>query len=516
MWEHTRQSLRTAEVTAVYSKKSTAKRDTVCWKDSITTRLLLAFGATAFIFLVVNILMFIQINNTIGRIDSVYSSNVSLNQLSAALGNVQDNMLSYLNTRGSDALNEYYRSDQEYTDLISRLNQKTTDSERDLLEENIYNMSNTYLDRTRSTIQAKRGRLIETYKMTYAETAEMYGYINTDITKLNNLLFKKNADSYQALQQTLRYMELFSLGVLTAVAVVMMFILILLIRSITRPLAHLAGTANKVSRGNFDVTLTEPAVQDEVGVVQGAFNGMVRSVNRYIVEQKETMEEKLRMNERELMMEAHLKDAQLKYLQAQINPHFLFNSLNAGAQLALMEDAEKTNVFMEKMADFFRYNVRKMSEDTTLGEEIEAVDNYIYILNVRFAGDIHYTKTIEDGISGFATPCMVLQPVVENAINHGLRDVEGEWKIALGAGKTGDGILITVKDNGIGMTKEQIRAVLNGEKVPDKKNPNSTGTGLDNVIKRLELYYNKDNLLTIKSEGKDKGTTVEMNLPDQK
>ena len=230
----------------------------------------MAFGATVFIFLVVNIPMFIQINNTIGRIDSVYSSNVSLNQLSARWGNVQDNMLSYLNTRGSDALNEYYRSDQEYTDLISRLNQKTTDSERDLWKKISTICRILILTGRGRPSRAKRGRLIETYKMTYAETAEMYNYINTDITKLNNLLFKKNADSYQALQQTLLLYGTFSLGVLTAVAVVMMFILIPLIRSITRPLAQFAGTANKVSRGNFDVTLTEPAVQDEVGVVQGA------------------------------------------------------------------------------------------------------------------------------------------------------------------------------------------------------------------------------------------------------
>ena len=104
------------------------------------------------------------------------------------------------------------------------------------------------------------------------------------------------------------------------------------------------------------------------------------------------------MKERELLMETHLKDAQLKYLRAQINPHFLFNSLNAGAQLALMEDAEKTSIFIEKMADFFRYNVRKTEETATLEEELEAVDSYVYILNVRFAGEIHYEKEVYPGL----------------------------------------------------------------------------------------------------------------------
>ena len=86
---------------------------------------------------------------------------------------------------------------------------------------------------------------------------------------------------------------------------------------------------------------------------------MVESLGEYVVRTKESMEKEQQMMEKELLMKNHLKEAQLKYLQSQINPHFLFNSLNAGAQLAMMEDAEKTCIFVEKMADFFRYNVKR-------------------------------------------------------------------------------------------------------------------------------------------------------------
>lgn len=95
-------------------------------------------------------------------------------------------------------------------------------------------------------------------------------------------------------------------------------------------------------------------------------------------------------------MEAHLKDAKLKYLQAQINPHFLFNTLNAGAQLAMMEGADKTYQYVQNVADFFRYNVKRDDEPVTLSNEIELVDNYIYILNVRFSGEIKYRKNIDE------------------------------------------------------------------------------------------------------------------------
>lgn len=144
---------------------------------------------------------------------------------------------------------------------------------------------------------------------------------------------------------------------------------------------------------------------------------MIASIRTYIRQTKESMEKEQKMMERELLMETHLKDAQLRYLQAQINPHFLFNSLNAGAQLAMMEDAEQTSIFIEKMADFFRYNVRKNGGRALLEEELEAVDNYVYILNVRFAGDIHFEKMIDPCIENTELPSMILQPIVENAVN---------------------------------------------------------------------------------------------------
>ena len=212
-------------------------------------------------------------------------------------------------------------------------------------------------------------------------------------------------------------------------------------------------------------------------------------------------------------METHLKEAQLKYLQAQINPHFLFNCLNAGAQLAMLEDAERTGIFLEKMADFFRYNVRKMEDDAMLFEEVEAVDNYIYILNVRFAGDIHYEKDVDEGIGDFRIPSMILQPVVENAVNHGIRNIDWEGHIDLSVEKWNDHIEISVRDNGLGMTGEQIQRVLSKKVHSSSGEGDSTGIGMNNVISRLELYYERDGLMEIYSEGEGMGTEVVINIP---
>ena len=287
----------------------------------------------------------------------------------------------------------------------------------------------------------------------------------------------------------------------------------LLVRNMIRPLTALSNTAHEVAKGNLNVPQLPVVVEDEVGVVTRSFNQMLESIRQNIEQLKESMERQAQMKERELLMETHLKEAQLKYLQAQINPHFLFNSLNAGAQLAMMGDADNTGIFLEKMADFFRYNVRKMEADAMLWEEIGAVDNYIYILNVRFAGDITYIKEVDEGIDNIRIPSMILQPLVENAVQHGIHDcMETGW-IRMEIHRNGEMLDVTVSDNGAGMTEEMIARVMAGRADQNEEDRFSTGIAVRNVIDRLQLYYKEENLFTIESDGPGKGTRVHIILP---
>ncbi len=484
------------------------------WGLSLQMKLTMVFVLTAVLMFVINILLYSEINRSMKKLDEVYATNVSLNALTECLDETHEDVQEYLSTKSSDSLEDYYRNVQEYQDMLEQLNDRIIDNEMKILEKNIRGMSETYLRLADETIQAKRGRNVERYKAAFAEESLKYRYIQYAIYSLNNLQLQNNSDNYQIMFNSLSYMEIISSVIVIAVAVINLLILILLIRTITEPLRVLAKSANEVAAGNFDVSLPEYNRGDEVGVVTQAFAKMIESIREYIDRLRESMEKEQEMKARELLMETHLKDAQLKYLQAQINPHFLFNSLNAGAQLAMMEDAEKTSIFVEKMADFFRYNVHKIEKTATLAEEIEAVDNYVYILNVRFAGDIHFEKEIADGVEDVKLPSMILQPIVENAVNHGIRAVEWEGYIWLKVirQEMGD-LLISIRDNGQGMTQERILEILEG-KVRENRNPqNSTGIGMDNVINRLELFFGRKDLLQIYSDGPGKGTEITILIP---
>ena len=484
------------------------------WKDfSLVSKIVIEVGMIAVLLFAMNMLFYVRINNSMQKMDNVYASNAELTELSQVFEKVQDNMYKYLKVKSSQTLLDYYQNEAKYRNELEKLNEDNINDPVKLLERNIRKMSETYLDCTAETVSAKRGRNVEQYKRKYDDATKLYRYIQSSIDELNNLMFQENSSTYAVLRAVMRYLEISNSVIMIIIVAGGMLLLIQATRNMFGPLSNMAETAQLVGQGNFHVKMHDTDAQDELGTVTRAFNTMVENLDLYMARTKASMEKEQQMMERELLMENHLKEAQLKYLQSQINPHFLFNSLNAGAQLAMMEDAERTGIFVEKMADFFRYNVKKGQEDATLGEELEAVDNYIYILNVRFAGDIHFSKEVDESLENVRMPSMILQPVVENAVNHGIRDIEWEGKIHLTVTGDADYIRISVKDNGKGMTQEQIEGVLSGNRERRNEEGDSTGIGMNNVISRLELYYEESGLMEINSEGEGKGTEAVIYIP---
>ena len=482
---------------------------------TIRSKLIGCFGLTVLVLFAMNLFMFMNINQMLSRVEEVYIENVSLNTLITELESVQSAMKEYLNTKSSDSMEDYYRSEQKLKQSLSKFNQKPAEQSDLLMEKNIYYMSESYLEITNETIQSKRGRLIEKYNISYQEATEIYDYINTYLYSLNNEQFLNNTKNYSRLLTSFRALEAITTIILGMVCLMMLLLIIQLIRSITNPLIDLAKAADEVAGGNLDARLPEVRSHDEVGVVASAFCQMLVSIKQYITQIRESMELESQMKEKELMMEAHLKDAKLKYLQAQIQPHFLFNTLNAGAQLAMMEEADRTYRYIQHVASFYRYNVSDNKGSATILEELQLIDHYIYILNVRYSGDIHFTKQVDESVLQQNIPRMVLQPIVENAVKYGVLQVDYPGEIVLKISTQDEMILICVKDNGAGMTPEQINRVMNEEERSEKVSSDSNGVGLQNVKNRLVLYYNQQNILMIESDGMNQGTTVSIQIPKE-
>ncbi len=345
----------------------------------IKQKLVAVFLVTSIIAFGVNLFVYINLNRVIKRIDAVYSTNISLNDLSDNLDSIQTNLVGYLETKGTDELEMYYKSSQYMSNQISGLNDSPTNNPMKLMECNIRNMMENYLATADAAVEYKRGRNISEYTQKYNECQKLYNYLSAYIYSLNNEQFKSNSSSYSTLLTSMQYSEILCLSIFVIVSIMNILLIVMTTSTITLPLTRLSEKANEISNSSPEnVEPLKAKYNDEIGNVTRAFNQMLASIKEYIEKIRTQMENESIMKEKSLLMETHLKDAQLKYLQAQINPHFLFNTLNAGAQLAMMEGADRTNEYIQNMADFFRYNVKKNNDVVTVSEEIELVDNYIY------------------------------------------------------------------------------------------------------------------------------------------
>ena len=484
-------------------------------KNSIQTRLSGVMLLVLIFALGINVFIFAQIRTAVGRIDAVFSSNTAINELSDSIEQVESTVYEYLNTNSSQALENYYRYEQNYRNLLEDLNDRNLDNEAKMLEKNIRRMSETYLDQTNETVQAKRGRNVEKYKTSYEEEHELYEYINSYSYNLNNLRFKMNSANYQLLLSAMNVLYKLCIAVMLVVYALGLVVTTLLVRNMIRPLTALSNTAHEVAKGNLNVPQLPVVVEDEVGIVTRSFNQMLESIRQNIEQLKDSMERQAQMKERELLMETHLKEAQLKYLQAQINPHFLYNTFETMRGIALSEHNEKVADIVKNISEFMRYNMYGADGSTSLQMELQHVTNYIRIMDYRFDDKIRLTMEIPEQMRALSMPKFTLQPIVENAVLHGFTEKRADCEICI-SGQVQDGAArLRIVDNGCGIAAdalEKINADLKEPFQPGQPRNGRVSIGIYNVNSRLKLNYGDKYGVRIFSEV-GVGTTAEIEFP---
>lgn len=209
-------------------------------------------------------------------------------------------------------------------------------------------------------------------------------------------------------------------------------------------------------------------------------------------------------------LEEALKFMELKALQSQVNPHFLFNTLTTMAGLALFEGAEETNALLQALSRLLRYSLRRIGQSVNMSEELSNVKDYLAIQRVRFGERILITISVEDDVLPAQIPVLTLQPLVENAIIHGLESRE-EGHLSLIGYKQGDFVTLEVIDNGTGIHPERLAQIRNSS-VDLSGRGHTTGIGLDNVHKRLQHFFGSTCELHIDSE-LGQGTCVALTIP---
>jgi sensor histidine kinase YesM len=257
--------------------------------------------------------------------------------------------------------------------------------------------------------------------------------------------------------------------------------------------------AKRVSNGELEIEKLDIKTNYELNSLIDSFNNMVERLKELIsdIENKAIIESKLKEQEiKNLEISNLLNESELKFLQSQINPHFMFNTMNTIMALAKIEGAKQTADLLKSMTDILRYNLKKIDVTVTLYDEVEIIKNYIYIQKTRFGAKIDYILNIDESALAFKVPSMILQPFVENSIIHGLEPKEGKGYLEVSIMNVDENIYILIKDNGIGMSEERLKAVI--DKETDISAESRSGIGVKNVIRRLELKYGSG-VVSIKS-----------------
>lgn len=201
-----------------------------------------------------------------------------------------------------------------------------------------------------------------------------------------------------------------------------------------------------------------------------------------------------------------LMEAEIKALRAQISPHFIFNSLAAIASF-VRTDPERARELLLEFADFTRYSFRRHGEFTTLAEELRSIERYLALAGARFGDRLKVTLQVAPEVLPVALPFLCLQPLVENAVKHGVEDSTGECRITIAARDAGAEALLTIEDNGVGMDPARLRRILAGDRAGA-----SSGVGLPNVDERMRQVYGDDYGLVIET-GVGAGMKITVRIP---
>ncbi len=285
-------------------------------------------------------------------------------------------------------------------------------------------------------------------------------------------------------------------------------------RSIVAPVAELAEASRKIAENDFSIADVPTQNEDELGDLVRAFNKMKYATGEYIMalEERRKALDLYHAEELEKVEIAGRLDAmELALLKSQINPHFLFNTLNVIGGMADLEGAQTTERMIHALSYLFRYNLKTPEETVPLARELKVIRDYMFLQEMRFGSRI--TCGIDCQVDGEAVmiPAFTFQPLVENAIIHGLAPKEDGGRIQICIRERNGMIRIVVADNGVGMERN---ALTDLRRRMENEDTGRGGIGLLNICKRLHIMYEAGRMRIYSRKGH--GTIVSIRIPDGK
>ncbi|MGN8647330.1 cache domain-containing sensor histidine kinase [Gracilibacillus sp. HCP3S3_G5_1] len=330
--------------------------------------------------------------------------------------------------------------------------------------------------------------------LSWQSNSYLYANDYSDFTKWNTVILLDNEFIIYERNQILLFIGVSGLIAISVIGVISY----LLSYNITKPFNGMIKIMRKVEKGDLTDRMNLTG-HPEMDVLTRVYNRMLDSINKLITE----------------VYEASIteKNAKISALQAQINPHFLYNTLNVMKSISRVKGVEEVAEISESLSDLFKYSMKDLDRTVTLQEEVTHIENYMRIQQHRFRDRFMLEKEISPEAKQTFIPKLLIQPIVENAVNHGLKDIKKGGTIRLKAFLKEADLVIEVRDNGRGMSPDTLKYVK--DKISRNRIGSSmAGIGLNNIAQRLRLIYGYRYQMNIESN-ESKGTVVTIVLPSQ-
>ena len=287
--------------------------------------------------------------------------------------------------------------------------------------------------------------------------------------------------------------------------------------SIAKPVRELSQEAQRIARSDFSGEDIHVENRDDLGELVSIFNDMKHAMEENIqtIQENHRMTELLQQEKLENSeMEKRLNANRLELLKSQINPHFLFNTLNMIGSMADLEDAPTTEKMTQSLAQLFRYNLNTREQIVPIEMELRIAENYMYLQKMRFGSRIQYQVNTPEDVSHIRIPSFTMQPLVENAIVHGLSKKEegGTVSVTVTEDPTSEIVTLLIEDDGLGIAEERLSALNARMHNPEENKTARIGIGLGNIYCRIRTLYPEGGDLRIDAK-EGVGTRITLTIP---
>jgi two-component system sensor histidine kinase YesM len=467
---------------------------------SIRTKILLALCIVIFLMGTTNVVSMLQVLSYSRQYDAIITNITTANSISGSIKLDIDNEMWKI------VSGKVKFSDGKQYEIIDSVNTKV----RWMMENTDSQRSRVKLDLILRTLQSLKEYVDQmgdkiAHNSTAAENEAVLENIRFATSVLeevvqNYVLYEvhRTEGQYQVMRESFVRWQIFSIILIFSAVAFSVVAAWSLSKSIYAPIKKLHDVTTTITKNDLQALMTSDNV-DEITELGMSFNIMIGKI-------KELLDSKIKEQE-------ELKKAELRALQAQINPHFLYNTLDTIIWMAESKKTDQVVKIVSALSKFFRISLSKGMDWITIGEEVERIKSYLTIQKMRYRDILDYKIEVDENVAENTILKLILQPLVENALYHGIKNKRQKGMIIVRARRKSENeILLEVEDDGIGFTSEklaQLRAELDDDSGDIKL---ESGFGIGNVNKRIRLYYGKPYGLSVQSEYTT-GTCVTLVIP---